>query len=166
VSARGAGGRKENSEKHEAERKIDVKLYTLYADHSTARLNPTFMAEAKRLPLRFASDPHAYLSFLRKWGRYVPRSASYGGTVIIDMKFESAADNLDWSFGVEAEFDGICSGGGGVSGEGGTNTLKASSKISLIANGGDPQVAAAISDFTPSTHESTSFRGDLQTWLR
>ena len=97
----------------------------------------------------------------------MPRSASYGGTVIIDMKFESAADNSDWSFGVEAEFDSICSGGGGgVSGEGGTNHLRASSQISLIANGGDPQVAAAISDFTPSTHESTSFRGDLQTWLR
>ena len=28
------------------------------------------------------------------------------------------------------------------------------------------QIAAAISDFTPSTHNSATFRGDLQAWLK
>jgi len=35
----------------------------------------------------------------------------------------------------------------------------------LLANGGDPQIAAAITDFTPQTHKITAFRGDLQQWL-
>jgi len=35
----------------------------------------------------------------------------------------------------------------------------------LLANGGDPQIAAAITDFTPQTHRFTTFRGDLQQWL-
>ena len=41
-----------------------------------------------------------------------------------------------------------------------------SSKISMLANGGDPQIAAAITDFVPSTHNTATFRGDLQAWLR
>jgi hypothetical protein len=131
-----------------------------------AELNPELLKQLGELPLRYSSNPHAYLQFLRKWGRYAPKSASYGGTVIIQMTFETAADNSDWAFGVEAAFDSITSGAVGVSGEGGASSLRANSQISLIANGGDPQVAAAISDFTPSTHETATFRGDLQVWLR
>ena len=48
----------------------------------------------------------------------MPVTASYGGTVVIDMTFESESQNDDWAFGVEAQYDSICSGAAGVSGDG------------------------------------------------
>jgi len=163
---RGSGGEQSSKETHVADRKIDVKLYTLYVDPMGATLNPELLKDAERLPPRFAADPHGYLRLLRKWGRYAPKSASYGGTVIIEMKFETEANNMDWAFGVEAAFDSVTSGRSGVEGQGSTNGLMANSQISLIANGGDPQVAAAVTDFTPATHEAITFRNDLEVWLK
>ena len=48
----------------------------------------------------------------------MPVTASYGGTVIIDMTFETESHNEDWAFGVEGQFDSITSGAAGVSGDG------------------------------------------------
>jgi hypothetical protein len=166
---------KSSSEQHMAERKIDVTLYSLFADHFGLKLNHDFLLEATELPLRFATRPTAYLQFLRKWGRYVPKDIGIGGSLVIDMVFTSTSTTHDFSHGVEAAFDMICSGGTadfGVSSSGGyqknekSAELMADSKISLLANGGDPQIAAAITDFTPNTHNSATFRGDVQTWLR
>jgi hypothetical protein len=72
--------KKDKNEKHEADRKIDVKLYTLYVEQveteeANAGLEPEFVAACARLPTRFSEDSHAFLRFLRKWGRYVVNPA-------------------------------------------------------------------------------------------
>ena len=168
-----------SSQEHVAERKIDVKLYTLYADHSDLRLRRDLYMEAHELPIRFADKPSAYLNFLRKWGRYVPIDVSLGGSLVIDMKFTSSSSAQDSYEGVETALDAICSGGffgadvsGSASYQAGhdssasASALMADSKISLLANGGDPQIASAITDFAPNTHNTATFRGDIQAWLR
>jgi len=166
VAKRFSAGRRSSKEQHVADRKIDIKLYTLYSSLEGVKLNPTFLSEAHALPLKFSDDAHQYLSFLRKWGRYVPVAASYGGTVIIQMKFETSSNDKDFSAGVEGAFDlFLTKGSAGVSVDSRVASLQANSKISLLANGGDPQIAAAITDFTPQTHKTTSFRGDLQQWI-
>ena len=175
--AKGQTNDKAASESHLAERKIDVVLYSLYADHFNLKLNRDFLLEATELPIRFSDRPTSYLDFLRKWGRYVPKDIGLGGSLVIDMRFGSSSSTHDFSHGVEAAFDMICSGGfiGGdasVSGSGGYGMngraaeLMSNSEISLHANGGDPQIASAITDFTPNTHNTATFRGDVQAWLR
>ena len=87
--------------------------------------------------------------------------------VVINMKFSSKASAENLNVGVEAAFDGIAgSGGAGATFNKDDSSLAANSKISLSANGGDPQIAAVISDFSPATHLTSSFRGDLQAWLK
>ena len=58
------------------------------------------------------------------------------------------------------------SGSGGYDKVERASALLANSQITLKANGGDPQIAAAITDFTPNTQNSILFRADIQAWLR
>jgi hypothetical protein len=83
------------------------------------------------------------------------------------MKFNSVAGVKNINAGVEAAFDGISgSFGAGMKFDKDDTSLAAHSEIFLEANGGDPQIAAVISDFSPQTHSTASFRGDLQAWLK
>ena len=175
ASAKGGKSTQKSTETHLAERKIDVKLYTLYANHQEITLVPEFLFEVSELPIRFGDKPTAFLDFLRKWGRYVPVDVSFGGSVVISMKYETESSTKDINHGVEAALDAICftrvtkfqgSASGGYEKNEGASNLMANSEISLLANGGDPQIAAAITDFVPDTHNTATFRGDLQAWLR
>lgn len=158
--------------KHVAERKIDVKLYKVFADPIGVDLNPELYADLEALPVTYSARPNKYMAFLRKWGRFVPTTCSLGGSIIISMEFETESDSQDWSAGVEASLDAVVSPSVAVSAEAGVDTsgkaasLMSNSEISLLANGGDPQVASAITDFTPVNARSTTFRADLLTWLK
>jgi len=136
MAMRGAGGEQSSKETHIADRKIDTKLYTLYSDPSGVVLDAEFLFDAAALPPRFSTNAVEYMTFLRKWGRYLPSQASFGGTVVITMKFETSAEDKDWSFGVEAQFDSVTSGAIGVEGNGRQASLASNSEISLLANGG------------------------------
>jgi hypothetical protein len=154
-----------------AERSISVDLYSLQADAlSVDDLSPEFLAHIKSLPDRFSLAPHSYLSFLRHWGRYVVKGGVFGGSLTMDMRFKtsSSATAQDISVGVEAAYDGICSAAGSLAMDmsSKTKSLMGDSKISIHTSGGDPQVAATITDLLPGTDKSASFRGDIQAWLR
>ena len=83
------------------------------------------------------------------------------------MRFTTKAGQQDIGVGVEGAMDGITgSFGAGASFDHSSADLMADSKISLEANGGDPQIASAISDFSPQTDKTATFRGDLQAWLK
>jgi hypothetical protein len=175
ASVKAGGTSKSHAQQHVAERKIDVKLYTLYADHTGLKLSADVYRDASELPVRFSDRPQMFLEFLRKWGRYVPTDVSLGGSLVIDMKFESQSSSQDEYRGVESAFDMVCSGGFGSAGASGNfgsesssaaASLMSNSQISLMANGGDPQVASAITDFTPATQSTATFRGDIQAWLK
>ena len=131
--AKGQENDKAASESHLAERKIDVVLYSLYADHFNLKLNREFLLEATQLPIRFSDRPTSYLKFLRKWGRYVPKDIGLGGSLVIDMKFGSSSSTHDFSHGVEAAFDLICSGAfagdASVSGSGGYEKNERASEL-------------------------------------
>ena len=104
-SAKGGQSTQKSTETHVAERKIDVKLYTLFANHRDITLEPEFLFEVSQLPIRFGDKPTAFLDFLRKWGRYVPVDASFGGSVVISMKYETESGTKDMNHGVEAALD-------------------------------------------------------------
>lgn len=167
-----SNGAASSYEKHIAERKIDVKLYKVFADPIGVDLNPELYADLEALPVTYSAKPNMYMAFLRKWGRFVPTTCSLGGSIIISMEFETESDTQDWSAGVEASLDAVVSPSVAVSAEAGIDrsgkaaSLMSNSEITLVANGGDPQVASAITDFTPVNARSTTFRADLQTWLK
>jgi len=52
VAARASGGQQHSKETHVADRKIDVKLYTLYSSPTGVTLNPSLLADAEELPIR------------------------------------------------------------------------------------------------------------------
>lgn len=87
--------------------------------------------------------------------------------MVIEMEFTSNANSMDIGVGIEGAYDAITSSfGGGVDFNYAQSELGANSEITLLANGGDPQIAAAISDFSPQTHKSATFRADLQAWIK
>ncbi len=159
-----------SSKQHIAVRKIDVHLYrlTLLNTKSFDSLRPEFLDAFKMLPARFEDNVHDYIQFLRDWGRYVATSGTFGGSVEIRMKFVSAssASKEDFHAGVEMSVDvGMFSASGGVSG-GYTNDAKSidnNNELSIDSSGGDPAVAALISDVKSA--EEANFRDDLQSWL-
>lgn len=136
VAARSSSGEQSSKETHKADRKIDATLYTLHSSPEDLELDPELLSDAAALPTRFSMAPHLYLALLRKWGRYVPAAASFGGTVVIEMSFETASADTSWSHGVEAQFDSIVSGRMGSETNGRQASLAANSEISLLANGG------------------------------
>lgn len=79
MAVKGGFSQKEDTQQHTADRKIDVKLYTLYVENVDTKgaeaidrnsgLEPEFVMDASQLPTRFGDDAHACLGFLRKWGR-------------------------------------------------------------------------------------------------
>jgi len=159
-----------SSKQHIAIRKIDVHLYrlTLMKTRSFDSLQPQFVQEFQKLPARFEDNVHDYLEFLRSWGRYVATSGTFGGSVEIKMKFFSAssASKEDFSAGVEMSVSTLfVSVSGGVEG-GYSNAAKEinnNNEISIDSSGGDPAIAAVISDV--HTAETMSFRADLERWL-
>jgi hypothetical protein len=136
------------------------------------------MEEYNRLPISFSEGPHNYLEFLRRWGRFVVRGANYGGSIKLIMTYTQSAKSAasesasSWSAAVSAKFDSITAGGsakvsGGMS-EAKSATEKKmedSSKVSLECSGGDPAIAAVVSDFQPGPDSAATFRNDLQMWL-
>jgi hypothetical protein len=156
-----------------AERAIGVDLYTLQAEPTedpTTSFNPVFMGELEGLPLAFSKAPHSYLRFLRTWGRYVVVGGTFGGSLTMDMRYESSqsASASDLAVGVEAAYDGMCSAAASFSFEMNSKAkgLMGNSKISIYTSGGDPAVAATISDLLPGTDKTASFRSDMLIWLR
>lgn len=163
----------ESKQESIAERAIGVDLYTMRSEPTedpTTAYNPLFMTELSSLPLTFARGPHSYLKFIRTWGRYVVVGGTFGGTLTLDMRYESSAtaSASDLAVGVEAAYDGVVSAGGSVSLDMSSKakSLMANSKISIYTSGGDPSVAATITDLVPGTDKSATFRGDLLAWLR
>jgi hypothetical protein len=159
-----------SSKQHIAIRKIDVHLYrlTLLNTRSFDSLRPEFLEAFKMLPARFEDNVHDYLQFLRNWGRYVPVSGTFGGSVEIKMKFYSAssASKEDFSAGVEMSVDvGLFSASGGASGGYSKEAKEVDNKneVSIDSSGGDPAIAAAIADL--KAPEEMSFRDDLEKWL-
>lgn len=158
------------SKQHIAVRKIDVHLYrlTLLGTTSLDQLHPAFVEAFKALPPRFEDNAHDYLQFAREWGRYVPSSGTFGGSLEIKMKFYSGEDNKkeDFSMGVEAAFDGGLfsvsgSAKAGYSKE--SKSIENNNEISIDSSGGDPSVAALIADL--KSPEEMSYRHDVETWL-
>lgn len=158
------------SKQHIAVRKIDVHLYrlTLLGTTSLDHLHPAFVEAFKALPPRFEDNAHEYLQFVRQWGRYVPSSGTFGGSLEIRMKFFSGEDNKkeDFSMGVEAAYDGGMfsvsgSAKAGYSKE--AKTIENNNEISIDSSGGDPAVAALIADL--KSPEEMSYRHDVETWL-
>jgi len=159
-----------SSKQHIAVRKIDVHLYrlTLLNTKSFDSLRPEFLDALKMLPARFEDNVHDYIQFLRDWGRYVATSGTFGGSVEIRMKFFSAssASKEDFSAGVEMSVDvGLMSASGGASGgySKEAKSIDNNNELSIYSSGGDPAVAAVISDVKSA--EEANFRDDLQRWL-
>jgi len=82
------------SKQHIAIRKIDVHLYrlTLMSSPSFDNLRPEFLESFKSLPARFEDNAHEYLKFAQEWGRYIPSSGTFGGSLEIKMKFFSGEE--------------------------------------------------------------------------
>jgi archaellum component FlaC len=159
-----------SSKQHIAVRKIDVQLYrlTLLNTKSFNSLVPEFKDAFKALPPRFEHNAHDYLQFLRDWGRYVPTSGTFGGTVELKMKFfsSSKATKEEMSVGVEMAYaSATVSASGGVNyGKGQeAKEVENNNEISLTTSGGDPAIGAMISDI--HAPETMNFREDLQQWL-
>ena len=169
---------KGSKQEHKAIRSIDVNLYALHLTVGKKSLREEFVEELEALPVAFSDMPHKYLEFMKRWGRFVVHAANYGGTVKLIMTFtsesSSSSDSSASSFsaGVSASFDSITSGGSGSASSSSSSSsssaqsnLNENSEISLECSGGDPAIAAAISDFKPSADDSANFRNDLNTWL-
>jgi hypothetical protein len=159
-----------SSKQHVAVRKIDVHLYrlTLLSPTSFDHLQPAFVEAFRALPARFEDNAHDYLQFVREWGRYIPSSGTFGGSLEIKMKFLSGSGSKkeDFSMGVEAAFDGgifsvSASAKSGYSKE--AKELENNNEISIDSSGGDPSVAALIADL--KSPEAMSYREDVERWL-
>jgi DNA uptake protein ComE-like DNA-binding protein len=170
VSASHSGSSESSSKQHIAVRKIDVHLYrlNLVNKKSFDDLVPEFQEAFKALPPRFEQNVHEYIQFLRDWGRYVPVSGTFGGSVEVIMKFFSAssASKEEMSVGVEVAYaSAVVSASGGLN-YGKSNEAKEvenNNEISLQSSGGDPEIGAMISDI--HAPEQMNFREDLQKWL-
>jgi hypothetical protein len=158
------------SKQHIAVRKIDVHLYrlTLMSSPSFDNLRPEFLESFKSLPARFEDNAHEYLRFAQDWGRYIPSSGTFGGSLEIKMKFFSGEETQkeDFSMGVEAAYDGGLfsvsgSAKAGYSKE--AKSLENKNEISIDSSGGDPGVASLIADL--KSPEEMSYRDDVEKWL-
>jgi hypothetical protein len=158
------------SKQHVAVRKIDVHLYrlTLLTTPSFDHLRPEFVDAFKSLPARFEDNAHEYLQFAREWGRYVPSSGTFGGSLEIKMKFFSGSSDQkqDFSVGVEAAYDsGMFSvaGSASVTSNKQIKEIEDKNEISIDSSGGDPAVAALIADL--KSPEEMTYREDVEKWL-
>jgi hypothetical protein len=158
------------SKQHIAVRKIDVHLYrlTLMSSPSFNNLQPEFLESFKSLPARFEDNAHEYLRFAQEWGRYIPSSGTFGGSLEIKMKFFSGegTQKEDFSMGVEAAYDGGLfsvsgSAKAGYSKE--AKSLENKNEISIDSSGGDPGVASLIADL--KSPEEMRYREDVEKWL-
>eukprot|EP00961_Rhodomonas_salina_P224822 3039309-Rhodomonas_salina.1 len=115
ISSVGAGlsfgmNKKGASESHLAVRKVDVSLYYMKLEKNGLGLEPEFYKDASFLPTQFNADPHRFLRFLRKWGRYTIRAANYGGTLEMFLKFKGASKASNYGAAAELKFDTVFSG--------------------------------------------------------
>ncbi len=158
------------SKQHVAIRKIDVHLYrlSLMSSPSFDNLRPEFLEAFKSLPARFEDNAHEYLKFAQEWGRYIPSSGTFGGSLEIKMKFFTGEETQkeDFSMGVEAAYDGGLFSVSGSSKAGYSKEAKSlenKNEISIDSSGGDPGVASLIADL--KSPEEMNYRDDVQTWL-
>jgi len=159
---------KEGKSKHLAERKVNVQLYTIAAYPRREDINEEFWSDLMALPLKFSYGSRKYFEFLQKYGRFTVDSAAFGGTLVLDMLFETAASDNEISAGVEAALDTIYSVSMQTSNSFNQRAaaLAADSEISIEANGGDPSIASAITDLNPATKNSATFRTDFISWIQ
>jgi hypothetical protein len=159
-------------------RSIDLNLYALHMETAAPGLEQAFLDDLTELPKTFTDGPHKYLAFLRRYGRFVVKGANYGGSIKLIMKYtqtaESYASTSDsaWGAAVSMKMDTITVGveasmeaSGSKAAADQERQMEADSRISLECSGGDPVIAAAVSDFRPGPDSATQFRNDLQMWL-
>ena len=161
-----------DSNSHVAIRSIHVDLYSLQMVPPTSwdGLSPDFVAHFNSLPTMFSQAPHRWLGFVKTWGRFISVGGNWGGSLDIKMKFESSstADSRDIAAGVEAAFDGMFSAKAHFNMDisKASKELSSSAEISLSASGGDPQIAAVITDLAPGSETTARFRDDFAFWLK
>ncbi|MAC50873.1 MAG: hypothetical protein CMO45_11575 [Verrucomicrobiales bacterium] len=161
-----------SSNQHKAIRAVDIDLYSLKTmpPSSMDGLSPDFVAHYNSLPERFGFAPHRFMEFVRTWGRFVTIGGRWGGTLDINMFFSSSssASKRDMSVGVEAAFDGMFSAKVhfNLDHSKSAKSLASNSRITLTASGGDPGIAATITDLQPGMEKSARFRDDFMAWIK
>jgi len=98
--------------------------------------------------------------------------------MMFDMRFQSTASTSTSQMAdaaelaADMEFSSVAVGGSASvnaqyssSDESAAASLMSNSKVSITANGGDPEITSTITDLVPGTADSALFRNDFQNWV-
>ena len=162
-----------------------VNLYSLHISfaNDVYAFAVDFRNDYELLPAYFGAGPHRYLAFMRRWGRFVAKSAIFGGCIRISMVYTSNEEQSEnrkansWKVGAEMALDRITGAkavgsrvdsnqGFDLQSQGGqseaearaASSLAMNSEISFACSGGDPGIAQTVTDFVPSPNSGENFR--------
>jgi hypothetical protein len=165
------------SKAHVAERTVSVLLYSLSFDLSQipiSILNPLFFEELTLLPAKLSQGPHAYMSFIRRWGRYVVVKSSFGGQLSMRISYtgsgHGSASAQELGVTVERAFDVLCSSANFTAKAAPFSpkmkSVLARSEVSMRVVGGPPDFAIQTKDVVPFAPTAPLACKMVRPWIR